>query len=160
MEHRTIQDLMTRSPACIQRTATIAEAYDLMRSLLVRHLVVLDGERLAGVVSQRDLYRLETIDAVDRSRDLVGDAIGKQELYVVPLDAPIDEVARAMAEKHIGSAVVMGSEGVAGIFTRTDALLALAQLVSAGPRHSSLADKIAWLRIELRELEEILPPLG
>ncbi len=160
MKKMTIAEFMTRSPACIQRTATIAEAYGLMRSMVVRHLLVLDGERLAGVVSQRDLYRLETIDSVDRSRDVVGDAIGQQEPYVVPLDAALDEVAEHMAESHLGSAVVTGSEGVAGIFTSTDALLALAKLVKAGPRHSSLADKIAWLRIELRELEEVLPPVG
>jgi acetoin utilization protein AcuB len=160
METRLIQDVMTRSPACIQRTAPIAEAYELMRSLLVRHLLVLDGKKLTGVVSQRDLYRLETIDAVDRSRDVVGDSIGQQELYVVPPDAPIDEVAEHMAKEHLGSAVVMGGQGVAGIFTSTDALLALAKLVKDRPRHSSLADKVAWLRIELRELEEVLPPIG
>ena len=94
---RTIGQLMTRSPACIQKTATIAEAYRQMRSLKVRHLPVLDGERLAGLVSQADLYRLETIDLVDRSHDLVADTMTRVP-YLVSPETPVDEVAERMAD--------------------------------------------------------------
>jgi CBS-domain-containing membrane protein len=51
----TARELMTQSPTTVTPTTTIAEAWDLMRELDVRHLPVVDGEALVGMVSDRDL---------------------------------------------------------------------------------------------------------
>jgi CBS domain-containing protein len=53
--------------------------------------------------------------------------------FVVPPDAPLNQVARAMARRKIGSAIVVDGERVAGVFTTTDALLALVNALESPP---------------------------
>lgn len=62
----TVAPFMTPQPVTIGRLESLATAHGLMRSNGVRHLPVLEHGDLVGVVSQRDLLLLETIDKVDR----------------------------------------------------------------------------------------------
>jgi len=55
----TAHELMTPTPATITPRTTIAEAWDLMRDLDIRHLPVVDGEALVGMLSDRDLGSLD-----------------------------------------------------------------------------------------------------
>jgi acetoin utilization protein AcuB len=122
-----ISRYMTKQPWTIARTASIAEAHALMREHQLRHLPVLDRGELVGVVSLGDLHLLEVIDRV--AADIrVDDAMTAQP-FVVTSDAPLDEVAEIMAAKRYGSAIIMGREGVEGIFTAVDACRALASVL-------------------------------
>ena len=93
--------------------------------------------KLVGIVSQRDLYFLETIRGVDIDEDLVGDAM-TTDTYAVGPDAPISTVAKHMARHRYGCVVVIERGKVAGIFTATDALRLVGDLAtpatSACPR--------------------------
>jgi acetoin utilization protein AcuB len=108
----------------------IAEASRLMRLHEIRHLPVVDRGRTVGVISQRDVYLLETLEDVDPARVLVEEAMTR-EMYTVVPDERVDVVAREMADRKIGSAVVARGEQLLGLFTTTDALRALAALVIA-----------------------------
>ena len=55
----TAHDLMTPNPSTITAQSTIAEAWDLMRGLDARHLPVVDGEILIGMLSDRDVGSLD-----------------------------------------------------------------------------------------------------
>jgi len=55
----TAHDLMTPDPSTVTAQSTIAEAWDLMRELDARHLPVVDGEILIGMLSDRDLGGLD-----------------------------------------------------------------------------------------------------
>ncbi len=134
MSQHRIQRFMTRAPLAISARRTLAEAHQAMRERGVRHLPVIEEGRLVGVVSQRDLYLLETLRGVDVGRELVEEAMS-DEPYVVGPDAPLEEVAEAMASRRHGSAIVVEQAAVVGIFTSTDALRALAALL----REASLA---------------------
>lgn len=93
----------------------------MMREHGVRHLPVLRSGRLVGVLTQRDLYFVESIAGVDVDIDQVTDAM-TNDVYVVAPNATLREVARVMGERRFGCAVVMEGERVLGIFTVTDAL--------------------------------------
>ncbi|MFX8848650.1 CBS domain-containing protein, partial [Acinetobacter baumannii] len=54
---------------------------------------------------------------------------------------PVAEVARVMAEKRIGSAIVTKNNKLVGIFTVTDACRALAQIL--GDRDERIEDIVA-----------------
>ncbi len=123
MHSPQIQEFMTKRPECIDAGATVAEAYRLMRETRCRHLPVIKGGRLAGIVSQRGLYRLETLVNIDRMRDPVTDAM--DEAFAVPPEALVTKVAAQMAAQKLGAAVIARDGHVLGIFTTNDALDAL-----------------------------------
>jgi CBS domain-containing protein len=91
----------------------------------IRHLPVLERGALIGVVSQRDLYFVETIAGVDKFADKVEDAMTNDARSFGP-ETPIAEVAREMYEHKLGCAVVVERDRVVGIFTAMDALRILA----------------------------------
>jgi acetoin utilization protein AcuB len=123
----TIKDVMTEQPVTIGRTQSLAVAHEMMRENHCRHLPVLEHGDLAGVVTQRDLYFLETIAGVDLTKDKVDDAMSV-DAYAVGPDARVVEVAAEMSKNKYGCAVVIERDRVIGIFTATDALRVLGGL--------------------------------
>ncbi len=123
-----ISEFMTHAPHTIGHDQPAQTARDYMRSHSVRHIPVLKGGTVVGIVSDRDLQFLVTLgDAVPESIP-VEEAMS-QEVYQTAPDTPIKEVVVSMAEHKIGSAVVVEGRKVVGIFTTTDALRALAKCV-------------------------------
>ena len=124
----TVQKYMTTSPHTVGSDQTLAYAHKLLKELEVRHLPVLRGGDLVGMITERDLALVETLRDVDPSVSLVEDAMS-QGVYTVSPDAPIDEVVTEMASKKYGSAVVMQNRKVVGIFTTVDVCTAFAALL-------------------------------
>ncbi|MDC3955341.1 CBS domain-containing protein [Polyangium jinanense] len=116
---------MTRSPHAIGFDQTLVQAHKLMREHHIRHLPVLRGGKLVGMLSERDLAFVEALRDVDPQKLRVEEAMTPLPFTVAP-DAPLAGVAREMAEHRYGAAVVMREGHVMGVFTTTDALRALA----------------------------------
>jgi acetoin utilization protein AcuB len=128
--HQPIRNFMTPAPHSIGRDQPLSMAHERMRGWGVRHLPVLDGGKLVGILSQRDALLIETLRDVNPAEVPVEDAM-TSDVYIVSPDAPIGEVASAMAEHKYGCAVVMNGTHLAGIFTTTDALRALITLAQS-----------------------------
>lgn len=129
----TIQKYMTTSPHAIGRDQPLTLAHKVMKEHDIRHLPVLDGGVLVGMVTSRDVALIETLRDVDPTKVTVEDAMSTT-IYSVKPDTPLDEVVNTMAEHKYGSAVVMQNNHVVGIFTTVDACRSLAELL-----HSRLA---------------------
>jgi acetoin utilization protein AcuB len=119
---------MTTTPHSIGGDQTLATAARMMREHRIRHLPVLSGGKLQGLLSDRDLKLVETFRDVDPQTMTVEEAMVESPYCVAP-DAPLDEVASTMARDKHGSAVVMQNQRVVGIFTTVDACRALAELL-------------------------------
>lgn len=124
----SVQKYMTTSPHTIGEDQPMALAHRMMREHHVRHLPVLRGAKIVGLVSDRDLNLVETLSEVDPHKVLVSEAMS-QDPYVVSPDAALDEVVSTMAEKKYGSTVIVQHEQVVGIFTTVDACRAFADLL-------------------------------
>jgi len=130
---------MTTQPLTIGRRASLAKAHALMRVHGIRHLPVIEGGRVVGIVSREDLHELEALgnlplDAVD-----VDEAMTRHP-YVVSGDTPVDEVAETMARHKYGCAIVTrDGAGVEGIFTTVDALHVLVELLRPAAEVHGLA---------------------
>lgn len=120
----TVADFMTKSPHTIGDDQPLARAHELMSEHRIRHLPVLHGGKLVGVVSMGDLHVLETLGKFDLEKATVDEAMTAAP-YVVTPDAPLRDVAAVMAEHKYGTAIVAIGAKVVGIFTTTDALRAL-----------------------------------
>jgi acetoin utilization protein AcuB len=132
MGRHAIRRYMTISPLVIEPGVSLGEAHRLMRARHIRHLPVAHAGQLVGVVSQRDVYLLETLRGVDPAVARVEEAMSPRPYAVAP-DAPLHEVAFEMARRRIGSAVVLERGEIVGLFTTVDALRALGTLAGARP---------------------------
>jgi acetoin utilization protein AcuB len=128
MPQHTVQRYMTVAPTVISSDRSLADAQRLMRERDIRHLPVVDGGNLVGVVSQRDLYLVGTLRSVDPAFASVREAM-TAEPYAVAPDTPLDEVVTVMASRRYGSTVVVDRGSVIGVFTTVDALHALSTLL-------------------------------
>jgi acetoin utilization protein AcuB len=126
----TVGDRMTLSPHSIGRDQTLHTAHALLRKHGIRHLPVLNGGTLVGVLSLRDLHLVETLPDVDPARVRVDEAMS-QDVYAVSPRTPLRDVVSEMAERKLGSAIVMEGESVVGVFTTIDALDTLSELLRA-----------------------------
>ncbi len=119
---------MTASPHTIGQTRSLATAGHMMREHHVRHLPVLDGGRIVGLLSERDLFLVESLPGVNPTDVRVEEAMATNVFAVAP-DAPIGDVVEIMIERKLGSAVVTEGERVVGVFTTIDALQAFHELL-------------------------------
>lgn len=124
---KTVAEHMTKTPCSVGYDQTVVEAALRMRELDVRHLPVMRGSRLVGIVSQRDLAILEAISTAHPSELTVADAMTPRP-YTVSPETPLEEVSAAMAEHKYGAVVVVEDGEPKGIFTTTDAVRLLAQM--------------------------------
>jgi acetoin utilization protein AcuB len=125
----TVQKFMTTQPHSIGKEQTMSAAHRMMREHGFRHLPVLAGGRLVGLLSDRDLNLIETLRDVDPDKVRVEDAM-TNEPYAVSPETPLDEVVATMAEHKYGCAVVLQNKNLVGIFTTVDACRALAEMLT------------------------------
>jgi acetoin utilization protein AcuB len=130
----SVQKYMTTSPHTIGEDQPMVVAHRMMREHRIRHLPVLRGAKIVGLVSDRDLNMVETLKDVDPRKVLVGEAM-TQDPYLVSPDAGLDEVVATMAQSKYGSAVVTQHDRVVGIFTTVDACRAFADLLHTRLAH-------------------------
>lgn len=126
-----ISEFMTSFPISIDAEATLQDADVIMEVNGFRHLPVLREGKVIGIVSERDLKFALGLSGISLRANRVGEIV-RSELYTVSPDTPLTEVARAMAARRIGSAVVLEDDEVIGIFTTTDALSVLSTLSEGG----------------------------
>lgn len=124
----TIQKYMTVTPHTVGFDRPLRSALDMMREYQIRHLPVLKGGKLVGIISDRD------IRLVLNFKDANPDTITVEEAhtpdpYQTSPGARLDEVVALMAEKKYGCALVVDNHKLVGIFTEIDAYKALAELL-------------------------------
>jgi len=126
MKDAPISDFMTASPHTVGAEQTISFALDLMGEHGFRHLPVLHGGELVGVVSDRDLGLIAGLDDIDPAETKVEEAI-TQVPYRTTGDAKLSAVLAEMEANKYGSALVVDGNHVTGIFTTHDAVSLLAK---------------------------------
>jgi acetoin utilization protein AcuB len=121
---------MSICPFTIEQEQRLIEAHLLMRDHQIRHLPVLHGGKLAGVISERDVRLHELQSGMDPEETRVREVM-TTDVYAVSSDTPLDEVAHEMATHKYGSTVIVDSGKVVGVFTSVDAMVALAAVLAA-----------------------------
>jgi acetoin utilization protein AcuB len=118
-----IAEYMTPLPHTVGSEQTITFAQKLMQKYDIRHLPVLHGGELYGIVSDRDLGMVAGLNEVNPD---VTTAM-TQEAYTVSKDTPLFAVLEEMLEHKYGSAIVVEGVKIVGIFTTHDSLKLLVE---------------------------------
>ncbi|MFN8392017.1 MAG: CBS domain-containing protein [Bdellovibrionota bacterium] len=130
MKHKMplVKNVMTAFPYFIEAGAPIAKAREMMYEHKIRHLPVMDKHELVGILSERDVdIAFSLSEHILDSKGVTVETICRREVFSVDIHAELDKVALSMADRHIGSAVVLKEGRLAGIFTSTDACRFLGQ---------------------------------
>lgn len=123
----TISKYMSTNPLVVEPSTTLAFALKRMKENDIRHLPVVQGEMLVGIVTLSDLRIVSGIAEVKAEQVKIEDVM-QREPFVCSPDSPLDETVDNMVAHKWGSAVVMQNKKVVGIFTSIDAMRALVEL--------------------------------
>jgi acetoin utilization protein AcuB len=128
LQYPTVRQYMTPAPCTIARNQPLTIAQRTMDERGIRHLPVLDGEVVVGVLSEHDLLRAQSLPGTNPTDVRVEEAMAADPYFVSP-DTPIAEVALTLMERKIGSAIAMEDDRPVGVFTTIDALRVLTDLL-------------------------------
>jgi len=124
-----VEEFTTPNPITAPVNASIKELQSLMADHGIRHIPITNGKKIVGVISDRDIKIVLGLDP-NCERQVQAEHIMSENPIFVNTSAPIDEVAFTMSQNKIGSVLVYDdSEDFYGIFTSTDALNALIEIV-------------------------------
>jgi len=156
-----VRDIMRAPAVVIPPETTLHDAYRTMQSKGIRHLPVLDGAELVGVVTDRDL-RLATSSLVPSPfppGSRVSEVMARKVQTADPMD-PVEDAARVMRERKIGCLPVVEGEAVAGIITGIDLLDALVRMTGADQPSGRLEVRLPDRTGELARLTSFLSHRG
>ncbi|MBI2820426.1 MAG: CBS domain-containing protein [Acidobacteria bacterium] len=129
---------MTLQVEALEANQSLLDAVLLLRKSGFRHIPVLDQGRLAGVITERDLWRfsptmLIPLSQKDYNRVFEETTIGKvmtREPQTIAPDAPLTAAVDLMFQNRLGCLPVMEADQLVGIITVRDMLRALNDLIA------------------------------
>jgi len=136
-----VEDVMTRDVITATPEHTVMETLKIARMNRIRHVPIVEGRTLKGIVSDRDLRDvspsvLASMDVDLLEKTLVKDIMVTNVITVHPLDA-VEEAARLLYEHKIGCLpVVVGGDQLVGIVTDGDILFCFVEMMGVLERGS------------------------
>ena len=129
----TARELMTTNPVTASPQASLAEAWDLMQNLEIRHLPIVEEGELVGMLSDRDLSRLDLSrmaeggDALRRELSTPIVKVMNADVIAIEPDTELSEIIELLVEHRIGALPVVptGRREVVGIVSYVDVLRAM-----------------------------------
>ena len=104
-----VKDVMTKGAEVVRPDATLQEAANKMRSLDIGPLPVCDGEKLVGVLTDRDITVRATAEGLDPKQTRVREVMSK-ELITCLEDQDVKEAAELMQSKQIRRVPILNKD--------------------------------------------------
>ena len=126
-----VRDIMVKEVATLDINDELSLANDIMRLGRIRHLPVVEGQRLAGIISERDLFRTSLAQALGYgtkdTRDLmktmrIKDIMVPAVITVTP-ETELCDAVHLMLDHKIGGLPVVENDRLVGLITETDILV-------------------------------------
>jgi len=117
-----VRDLMTPMPQTIGFDISVEKALEMMKEFACHHLPVLDGGKLVGVLSDRDLSIARHDSKNVKTEHLVRDLMSDAPIVIKP-STEINTAIRTMLDNKINSLIIQAEGNQPwGILTSTDLL--------------------------------------
>jgi acetoin utilization protein AcuB len=116
-----VEEFTTPNPITATTHSKVEELVRVMIEHGIRHIPILQNEKVVGIESERDLKVIAGLKMLEKSLLTAADIMSADPV-TVDSSTLLDEVAFEMSEKKIGSVIVTENDVFVGIFTVTDAL--------------------------------------
>ncbi len=121
--HQRIRDVMTANPRAAEPSTPVAEAARIMRDEDVGPVPVVEGGRLTGILTDRDIVIRVVAEGQDPQSTTVGE-IASKHLVTIDPEQELSEAARLMAEHQVRRLPVVEEDGrLVGIVAQADVAL-------------------------------------
>lgn len=128
----TAEEVMTEKVTTIRANAPLSAALAVMQEQRIRHLPVVDGDQLVGMLSDRDLQSLgfgavsdmETYDSLQGKLAAAVSEVMSSDLMTVSRVAELTEITDLLIEEKIGAIPVTDGDALVGIISYVDVLRA------------------------------------
>lgn len=147
-----VRERMSRNLLVTTPDRPLAEVRSRLSQRRCRQMPVLDGDRLVGIVTDRDLRSASPASTLKQAMT--------REVLVIAPQASVDEAARVLRRRKINALPVVDGEHLVGIITASDILDAFIQL--SGVAESSYRLVLSGARSEkaLRQIRAIVESHG
>jgi CBS domain-containing protein len=143
-----VGQLMSVDVVSLEAGSTLDLADDLMRLKRIRHLPVLAGERLIGLVSQRDLFRAGLSSVLEFRRHAAREWLSQvrvdeamvSDLVTVSPETDVEEAVGLMIERKIGCLPVTSQGKLVGLLSETDCLRYLRHILAIADVKRSITE--------------------
>jgi CBS domain-containing protein len=115
----SIRDVMTSNPKSCETSTTVVEAARVMAQEDVGPVPVVEGERVVGIVTDRDIVVRVVAEGRDPNSTTIGE-IASSDLVTVEPDTNLDEALRLMAQNQVRRLPVVERERLVGIVAQAD----------------------------------------
>jgi CBS domain-containing protein len=117
---KSIRDAMTSNPRNVEPDTSVVDAAKLMKSEDVGSLPVLDGDRLVGMVTDRDIA-IRVVAEGNDPRTVTVAEIASRDLVTIDPQQNLDEALRLMAQHQVRRLPVVEEDGrLVGILAQAD----------------------------------------
>ena len=130
MKRRTpVSKIMTTNLIKLNSTDSLEKAESLFKKHNIRHIPVVSGEELIGILSYTDLLRISFADAIDEDENEVDTIVYNmftikqvmaKALVTVNSHTTIKEVAEILSKREFHALPVVDDQKLVGIVTTTD----------------------------------------
>jgi len=117
-----IKDVMTSNPTTCEPQACVVDAAKVMAQEDVGSIPIVEGDRLAGVVTDRDIVLRVVAEGRNAQSTTVGD-IASRDLVTVSPDDDLDRALELMAEKQVRRLPIVEGDKLVGIVAQRDIAL-------------------------------------
>ena len=117
---KSIRDVMTSNPSSVSSNQTVADAARLMKQEDVGITPVVDGDRLVGTVTDRDIVVRVVAEGKDPQSVTVRD-VASTDLVTVDPQQDLSEALRLMAQHQVRRLPVVEEDGrLVGVVAQAD----------------------------------------
>jgi len=157
---RYVADIMSRNITTVSAETTVAEAARIMCSHHVSSIVAVHQERLAGILTEKDLLKQVAALSKNPMQTRVADVMSFPVLSVPP-SYSILSATKQMEKMHIHRLVIVDGKKVCGIVTQTDIMRAMRSELARKEQErlaliAQLGDLVHHLATDLQQLQDFL----
>lgn len=124
-----VATIMTENVIKLHLTDDLIKAEMLFKHNKIRHIPIVDNDKIVGILSYTDLLRISFVDAIDDDEDIIDvniydmftvEQVMAKKVVTISPETTIKETAEILSKKEFHALPVCSGDKLVGIVTTTD----------------------------------------